>query len=107
MCLRELEVILLGSGGTNLHEMHFLEMLTASEETRAAHIGVPMGQKACYLLRALGGGRHDVQLEKSEELQRTCFLNKALKETLDVKKWMRSEIYGKGIVVRDSRRHSS
>lgn len=60
-------------GLTYTRSLHFLEMLVASEETRAAHIGILMGQKACYLPGALGGGRHDVQLEKSAGPREVAF----------------------------------
>lgn len=55
-------------GLTWMKGLHFLEVLAASEGTGAAHNNVHLGQKACYLLRAFGGRRHCVQLEKSEEL---------------------------------------
>lgn len=75
LCISELEVILLGSSGAKIQMrgVHFLEVLAATEEARAAHVSVWMGPKACYLLRALGGGRHYVQLEKSEGLHRIAF----------------------------------
>lgn len=55
-------------GLTWMKGLHFLEVLAASEGTGASHNNVHLGQKACYLLRAFGGRRHCVQLEKSEEL---------------------------------------
>ena len=47
-----------------------------------------------------------MEREKSRGLQRRrCILNEALKETSDLKKWLRWEISSVDIIVRERSRH--
>lgn len=105
MYLRIVKSLLRNSRVTHTQEASS-ELLAAQQETGPARITVRTRRQACYLLRGLRGGNVFVELEKSRGLQRRrCILNEALKETSDLKKWLRWEISSVDIIVREGSGH--